>query len=202
MQRRIGMANEMSSERTTSDAFKEIRKLVHYLSSASPVAALVPKSRLSDVVEELKGKGVSEDEIGVLVAAAQEAAEIELRLQQQFKDLASRVEEVGSHTQESNAALQVELERLAKEVAAKPVSTQSTHRIKWFTILMYPSALLLLIGVTAILVAQRLAGTPTVAINYEVGSIVQGALAGIGALVAGSAYAAKILNETDSKRGE
>ena len=63
----------------------------------------------------------------------------------------------------------------------------------------YVVPLLAIVAFTAYLFHRGWAQTPTVAINYNVGEIIGGLLAGTGALVAGAAYA--ISRRRDDRRG-
>lgn len=73
-----------------------------------------------------------------------------------------------------------------KELRDKLESLQreKTHDKLWYAI-----PLLFAVAVTAILVIYGWAQKPTVSIQYNVGEIIGGVLAGVGALVAGVTYA-------------
>lgn len=81
-----------------------------------------------------------------------------------------------------------ELERQAGHQAQTTPSPRHA-RVNWIYITLLAGVL----GVTAVLVVWGWAKKPTVSIEYDVGAIIGGVLAGAGAAAAGIAYAVKTL---------
>ncbi len=180
-----------------SGAFRDFFNIVHNLKSAVEYSAktLALRRALALVTGELEAKGASTEGVAMLKTIAEEGADAEEGLQRALTSMDSRLEQAASEIQHGVRDLQDEIEGLKgalQERLSRPVR-QPAQR-KWFQILMYPTALLIFVGITAALVSQQKAETPTVEISYEIGSIIQGVLAGIGILVAGGAYAAKTLS--------
>jgi anti-sigma-K factor RskA len=157
------------------------------------------RNELKRVIGELKAKGASDESIAALKAItleiAQENIDSEESQQKAISSLESRLRQAVTDFENGIETLRTEVGTLSKASQARQVTPrkQST-RNSWFSAFLYPAGVLIVVGLTAALVAQNRATQPTVAINYDVGAIIQGALTGIGALVAGGAYAAKILS--------
>jgi len=188
-----------------SDSFRTLLNIVRNLKAAGvhSAKALALRRALDHVAAELEAKGASKELMAMLKAIAVEGAEAEEGFQNALSSLDSSLEKTASEIQQGVRDLQDEVGRLKAslhERLSKP--DKQPARRRWFQIIMYPAGLLLFVGITVALVSQRMAERPTVEISYEIGGIIQGALAGIGALVAGGAYAAKTLSTSEDAKRE
>lgn len=188
-----------------SDSFRVLLKLVHNLKAAGShsVKALALRRALDHKTAELEAKGASKEVMAMLSAMAVEAADAEEDFQNTLSSMDSGLERVASEIQQGVRDLQDEVGRLRAALQARlSKPDKQPARTRWFQIIMYPAGFLVFAGITVALVSQRMAERPTVEISYEIGGIIQGALAGIGALVAGGAYAAKTLSITEDAKRE
>jgi hypothetical protein len=188
-----------------SDSFRVLLNIVYNLKAAGApsIKALAWSRALDHTTGELEAKGASNEVVAMLKAIAMEGTEAEEGFRKALSSMDSSLGEAASEIQQGVRDLQDEVGRLKAalhERLSKP--DKQPARRRWFQIIMYPAGLLVFVGITAALASQRMAETPTVEISYEIGGIIQGALAGIGALVAGGAYAAKTLSTTEDAKRE
>jgi len=195
----------VTSPKDLSSTFRDFFNIVHNLKSAVEYSGktLALRRALALVTGELEAKGATKEGVAMLKAIAGEGADAEEGLQRALASMDSSLEQAASEVHQAVRDLQDEIVSLRgalQERLSRPVRQPAQRR--WFQALMYPAALLIFAGITAALVSQQKAGIPNVEISYEIGSIIQGVLAGIGVLVAGSAYAAKTLSAAKDEEKE
>lgn len=109
-------------------------------------------------------------------------------IDEQFDEFTARISQLEKQLKDSAAANHALASRLEQfQVRAK--LRKATERA------LYVLPLTLAVLLVAWLVARGYANTPDVAIDFNVGEIIGGLLGGVGALVAGIAYAVRRLGE-------
>ena len=90
-----------------------------------------------------------------------------------------------------------EISNLKSKIKTLPRKRKSNKFIN----LLYLAILLVLIGFTVLIIYKGWAEQTTVSIEYNIGEIIAGLLAGTGVAIAGTAYASKIINDIKDDSG-
>ena len=133
-----------------------------------------------------KSRPLSQQETTAMLKAMEQKAEIE-----EQRNAVPRLEAELDQLTKSLTGCQSQIETLngnVSELECKLKAKETKKALEWACYLV---PLLFAIAFTAYLVHRGGAQTPTVAINYNVGEMIGGLLAGTGALVAGVAYASR-----------
>ena len=106
------------------------------------------------------------------------------RVQRQINDLTLEIEQLTDQFETKSTSLDNEIKRIRRRM--KPLQS-----ISWIYIGMF----FFVVGITVLLVWQGWASQPEVSIQFNVGEIIGGVLAGAGVATAGIAYALRTTKE-------